>query len=142
MNTRRTPGWVLSHDAKDELTGFLAHTSSTGSSATPREPLPIQLESDSMPADDGLRLHEHQHLPPRRPESSQHHPEPFVSNRKPDPRTSTFQRCKLLPKGKIFQEQIAARMKRPRRHNEQKPQQVEHAVSLTRKNKRKLLLFT
>jgi hypothetical protein len=95
-----------------------------------------------MPADDCLRPHEYQRLPPPRPESSQHHPEPFVSNRKPDPRTSTFQRCKLLPKGKIFQEQIAARMKRPRRHNEQKPQQVEHAVSLTRKNKRKLLLFT
>jgi hypothetical protein len=102
MNTRRTPGWVLSHDAKDELTGFLAHTSSTGSSATPREPLPIQLESDSMPADDGLRLHEHQHLPPRRPESSQHHPEPFVGNCKPDLRTPPFQCSKLLPKSKVI----------------------------------------
>jgi hypothetical protein len=31
-----------------------------------------------------------------------------------------------LPKIEIFQEQVAARMKRPCSHNEQEPQQVEH----------------
>jgi hypothetical protein len=47
-----------------------------------------------------------------------------------------------LPESEIFQQQIAASMKRPRSDSEQEPQQVEHTVSLTRKNKRKQLLFT
>ena len=57
-------------------------------------------------------------------------------------RTPTFQYSKLLPESEIFQQQIAASMKRPRSDSEQEPQQGEHAVSLTRKNKRKQLLFT
>jgi hypothetical protein len=77
-----------------------------------------------MPSDNRLQPHEHQHLPPPRPESSQHHPEPFVSDRKPDQGASPFQHSKLLSKSKIFQQQIAASMKRPRSDSEQEPKQV------------------
>src|SRR5438105_1206881 len=139
MNAWRAPGRVLGHHAKDKLTQLLAYTSSTSSVAMTREPLPIQFESGSMPADDCLRLHEYQRLPPPRPEASQHHPEPLVSNRKTSPRTPPFQHSKLLPKSEIFQEQIAARMKGPRSHNEHEPQQGQHEVSLTRKSKRNRL---
>jgi hypothetical protein len=88
-----------------------------------------------MPANDCLRLHENQRLPPPRPESSQDHPEQLVRSSKPDLRAA-FQCLKLLPKSKILQEQIAANMKRSVSQNKKEPQQAEHEASLTRKSRR------
>src|ERR1017187_8172983 len=89
---------------EDEVAQFHAHTPSTRNSAMPRDPPPVQLESGAMPANDRLWLHDNQRLPPTRPCSSQHHPEPFIRSGKPDLRAPSFKRTKLLPKSKIFQE--------------------------------------
>jgi hypothetical protein len=56
MNTRRAQGRVLGYHAEDEFAQFFAYTPSSRTSAMPREPLPIQLESSVMPIDNGLRL--------------------------------------------------------------------------------------
>src|SRR6202011_306272 len=67
MNTRRAPGRVLGYHAEDEFAQFFSYTPSPRTSAMPREPLPIQLESSAMPADNGLRLDKDQCLLPSRP---------------------------------------------------------------------------
>src|ERR1017187_658703 len=139
MNARRTPSLVFAYHAKDKLAHFLAHTSSAHSAATPREPCPVQCEAGSVPTNDRLRPHENQRLLPPRPESSQHHPKQFVRSGKPDLRAPSFQRPELLPKSEIFQEQIAARTKRPCSHNEQKPQQVQHKACASPKCRRPLV---
>jgi hypothetical protein len=52
-----------------------------------------------------------------------------------------LQNGKLLPQGKILQEQIATRAKGPDKQYEQKPQQAQHGTSLTRKETRNGLHF-
>jgi hypothetical protein len=39
---------------------------------------------------------------------------------------SPFQDCELLPKRKVFQEEVAARAKETRGQSTQKPQQTQH----------------
>jgi hypothetical protein len=46
--------------------------------------------------------------PPPRPKPPQDHPEQFIGNGKLRPRMLQFQNGELLPKGQVFQEQIAA----------------------------------
>jgi hypothetical protein len=75
----------------------------------PRDPLPVQLETGAMPANNCLWLHENQCSLPTRPEPSQHHPEQLVSNPKPGLWMPPFQRSELLPEGEIFEEQVAAK---------------------------------
>lgn len=94
-----------------------------------------------MPTNNCLRLYKNQRLPPTRPELSQCHPEQLVENNKSDVGTLPFQRAKLLPKRKIFQEQIAARTKGSLNQDEQEPQQAEHGASLTRKIRRNPIHF-
>jgi hypothetical protein len=83
MNARSAPGWVFSHHAEDEFAQFPAHASPAYTSAMPREPLPVQLESGPMPTDNRLRPHEKQRTLPSIPEPPQHHPEQFVRDSKP-----------------------------------------------------------
>jgi hypothetical protein len=107
----------------------------------PREPRPIELESCPVPTNNSFRLHKHQCSLPSRPELSQCHPEQLVDNNKTDVGTLPFQHAKLLPKRKIFQEQIAATTKGSLNQDEQEPQQAEHGASLTRKIRRNPIHF-
>src|ERR1019366_1276645 len=132
----RTPSSVLCHHAEDEVAQFPTHTSSARSSAMPRDPLPVQLETGAMPANNCLWLHENQCSLPTRPEPSQHHPEQPVSNPKPGLWMPPFQRSELLPEGEIFEEQVAAKTDGSSSQNKQEPQQAEHGASLTRKIRR------
>jgi hypothetical protein len=102
----------------------------------PRDPLPVQLETGAMPANNCLWLHENQCSLPTRPEPSQHHPEQLVSNPKPGLWMPPFQRSELLPEGEIFEEQVAAKTDGSRSQNKQEPQQAEHGASLTWKIRR------
>ena len=43
-----------------------------------------------------------------------------------------FENAKLLPKSKVFEEQVAARAKEASGHDRQKPQQAHHETSFTR----------
>ena len=111
MNSRRSPRPILGHHAEDEFAQFPVHALPACTGAMPREPLPVQLESGTMPADNRLRLHENQCTLPSPPEPPQHHPEQFVCESEPWLLGASFQDCKLLPEGQILQEEIAARAK-------------------------------
>jgi hypothetical protein len=43
-----------------------------------------------------------------------------------------FENAKLLPKSKVFEEQVAARAKEASGHDRQKPQQAHHETSFAR----------
>src|ERR1035437_7181460 len=133
MNPWRSPRWVLRQHAKDEFTQFPAHAFSTNGNTMPRNPLPIQLESCTVPADDRLGLQKHQGLLPARPEPAHKNPEDPVRSLEPRFWTPHLQNGKLLPQGQILQEQIATRRKGSDKRYEQKPQQAQHKDSLTRK---------
>jgi hypothetical protein len=45
-----------------------------------------------------------------------------------------FENAKLLPKSKVFDEQVAARAKEASGHDRQKPQQEHHETSFARVN--------
>jgi hypothetical protein len=78
MNPRRTPRGVLGHHAEDDLAEFLAYTFSADDGAGAGEPPPIELEAGSVPADDRLRLDNHQRLLSAGPEPPQQNPEELV----------------------------------------------------------------
>jgi hypothetical protein len=141
MNARRSPRPIFGNHAEDEFAQFPAHTSSAGTSAVPRNPLPVQLEAGAMPANDRLWLHENQCSLPSRPEPSQHHPEHLVGDGKTDVSTLPLQHPELLPESEIFEKQIAARMDGSDSQYKQEPQQAEHEASLTRKETRNWLHF-
>jgi hypothetical protein len=126
LNARSAPGWVFSHHAEDEFAQFPAHASPACTSAMPREPLPVQLESGPMPTDNRLGPHENQRTLPSIPEPPQHHPEQFVRDSKPRLWVPPFQNSELLRRARFSRSNFAARAKEPDSQNREKPQQTEH----------------
>jgi hypothetical protein len=78
----------------------------------------------AVPADNGLRLNEHQCPLPANPQLRQHYPEQFVSSTKWWPRMLSFENAELLSKSQILEEQVAARAKQSRKKENQEPQQA------------------
>lgn len=74
VNARRAPGWIFNDHAKEEIAQLLADTFLSGAIPMPRKPRPVELESCSMPANDGLGLNKNWRLFPSRPEPPQRHP--------------------------------------------------------------------
>ena len=132
MNSGRAPCLVLGDHAENDLSQFPAHTLSSCSAPASRKPRPIQLEALAMPANNCLRLNEDQCPTPASPQPPQHHPEQFVSSSKSRPRMLPFENAKLLPKSKVFEEQVAARAKEASGHDRQKPHQEHHETSFAR----------
>jgi hypothetical protein len=131
MNTRRTPGRVLSDHAKDQFAQLFAHTFSSHAGSTPRVPRPVQLEFRPVPTDNGVRLDEDQGSLPSRPEPLQHHLEQFVVSSKLRLRLLLFQYCELLAKCQVYQQQFATRSDRLKEQNEQELQRTEHEPVVT-----------
>jgi hypothetical protein len=114
MYARRTPGWVFGHHTEDKFAQLFADWPPARTCPMPREPVPVQLESRSVPTDDCLRLHENQSLLPPRPQPPQHHPEQLVNACEPGSRPPPLiQDSKLLSKSQVFKEKIASRSEEP-----------------------------
>ncbi len=84
MNARRTPRPVLGHHAEDEFAQFPVHTSSAGTRAMSRDPLPVQLEASAMPANYSLGLHQNQRSLPFGPKATQSCPEQLIRRKSDD----------------------------------------------------------
>jgi len=108
MNPWRSPSPVLGNHAKDELAQFLVHAFSSRTLAMPGEPGPIELETSSMPANNGLGLNEDQSSLPSRPEAPQHNPEESVGIGKPWARAMSREDQHLLSQRQVFQEKMMA----------------------------------
>jgi hypothetical protein len=85
-NARRAPGSVLVRHAEDRLAKFFAHASPSAMSPMPGEPIPVKLEANSLPTNDGLGVNEVQGFLPSWPEAPLHNPKESFSMRKLTPR--------------------------------------------------------
>lgn len=105
-----------------ELTQFPVQRLSSHTGPMPREPRPTELESCSVPSNDGLRLDKNQRLLPATSNSPQHHPKQSVGTDESQLRMPSPQDRKLLAKRHVFQDQIPARAKEPGKCDKQKSQ--------------------
>jgi len=63
-----------------------------------------------MPANDRLRIDQHEGLLPSTPEMAGEYPEDFVNRSHPGSGMLALQHSQLLPESKIFQEQASMRL--------------------------------
>jgi len=63
---------------------------------------PVQAKTSTMPADDRLRMDEHERLLPSAPKTTGEYPEDFVNRSHPDSGMLALQHGQLLPESKIF----------------------------------------
>ena len=64
-----------------------------------------------MPADDRLRIDEHERLLPSTPETTGEYPEDFVNSSNPGSGMLALQHGQLLPESETFKEQASMRLK-------------------------------
>src|SRR5215469_14179427 len=103
MNSRCAPRRILGNDPENEFTDFLARRPSAHADFGPRNPLPVQFEPCTMPANDGIRLHQDQRLSPPGPEATQRNPEKSIAIRESWLRTASSQDRELLTQREILQ---------------------------------------
>ena len=84
-----------------------------------------------MPADNRIGLHNDDRLGPSGPEATQHHPERPV--RRPDQRPALLQeRGKLLPKGEVLENEVAARTEGGAEGRNQRGEEAKHGARTSR----------
>jgi len=98
MNARCAPGRILCDHPEDEIANFLGDSISSHHSTRSGDGAPIERESSSMPADNGLGAHDDEGLIPTRPEFSRENPEELVKRSNAWPRMLAFEHRQLLPK--------------------------------------------
>ena len=76
---------------------------------TPRKEAPVPPEPGAMPADDGLRLHDHQRTRPFRPPTPEAQPEEAITKAQPGSRILTLEDADLLPEGDELQSEVMSR---------------------------------
>src|SRR5215471_20098496 len=70
----------------------------------------VQSKTSAMPANDRLRIDQHQRLLPSTPETAGEYPEDSVNRYHPGSGMLALQHGQLLPQGEIFQEQASMRL--------------------------------
>ncbi|HNY39038.1 MAG TPA: hypothetical protein PKJ41_01535 [Bryobacteraceae bacterium] len=83
-----------------------------------------------MPADDGLRLHDDQDVPPTRPETAQSAPEEPLEGVQRRTRSLALQDRDLLSKGKDFESRVAATSEENADGGEDGESEFEHELPL------------
>src|SRR5262252_296472 len=77
VNARRAPGRVLCHHTEDQLPNFRRQFFPAELFSRLRDPTPVQAKTSAMPANDRLRIDQHQRLLPRTPETAGEYPRRF-----------------------------------------------------------------
>src|SRR5664280_289562 len=127
MDARRTPTGIVSDHLKDQFTDLLGDPAATAHWIRHfAEHGPVQFESGSMPARNGVRQDDKECLFPVSPEPASYDPEEFVDGSQSWPRLLAFKDGELLAKGEVFEHQTAARPKPAKHGSEPEPKQVQH----------------
>jgi hypothetical protein len=107
VDTRCAPAVVGRH-LPDEVPDLGIDGRSTKPGAAARYPVPVEIEAGPMPADHGVRLHDHQRVAPSRPEAAKDEPERAVGGADAGLLAPRLERGKLLAQGQVFLEQLPA----------------------------------
>jgi hypothetical protein len=111
VNARRAPGRALRDHLKDQISDLLRQLLPSHQPPRPGDQTPVQAKPCTMPADDSLRIDEHERLLPSTPETTGEYPEDFVNRPHPGSGMLALQHGQLLPESEIFQEQASIRLK-------------------------------
>ena len=133
VNSRSPPCGVLRDHAEDEIAQLLTRGFPSHTDTFARVPVPIQPEPGPVPAQDGVWLDKEQGSSPSRPQSPQSNPKQSVGRRKSWLGMVPRQDCELLPQGKIFQKEEAARPNRANERYKQEPQHARHGRFISQK---------
>ena len=101
---------VLRLHAPDQLPDLFTHLRSSRSTM-PGPPPPKQPESSTMPANDGLRLHDDQGLGPAGPQASERNPKQPIKAIQLGTGPLPLENSELLAKSGGFQSEVVARHK-------------------------------
>src|ERR1019366_1420853 len=127
MDARRTPTGIVSDHLKDQFTDLLGDPAATAHWIRHfAEHGPVQFETGSMPARNGVRQDDKECLFPVSPEPASYDPEEFVGGSQPWPRLLALKDGELLAKGEVVEHQTAARPKPAKHDSEPEPKQVKH----------------
>ncbi len=102
MNPRRSPGRILSDHPEDQILNLFRNPLSTDPATEPRNEAPIELESSSLPLNNGLRRDNRQGQLPGGPNPPHGDPKQFVDEMKSWSGLPTLEHRKLLSQDKIF----------------------------------------
>ena len=98
MNARCAPSGVLGHHSEDQVSDLFGNSLPSQHATRSRNCAPVQSESSSVPADNGIGAHDDEGLLPTRPEFSRENPEELVKRSNAWPRILAFEHRQLLPK--------------------------------------------
>jgi hypothetical protein len=122
MHPRRAPARVRLGHLANQGPDVGGHRRSP--EATPTLPGPPQLETASVPRDDGLRLDNDERRPPSGPEAREQDPEPSVRLREPrPPRAAALQHRQLVSQCQDFELKRGAR---PCQRSQSQEERVHH----------------
>ena len=123
-----SPGRILCRHGSDAIAKRGGDFRSTRTTA--RKEAPVPPEPHAMPADDGLRLHDHQHPCLFWPPTPEAQPEETIAKAQPGSRILTLEDADLLPQGDELQSEVMPRAEegtQPRKKSQEEP---DHGPSL------------
>ena len=122
MDPGSTPSRILGCQGADEIAKLRGDFRSAA--ATARKEAPVPAETSAMPAHDGLRLHDHQHVRSFRPATPEALPEEAIAKHQPRSGVLALEDSDLLPEGDELQSQVMSRAQEgtePREKTQKKP---------------------
>src|SRR5215831_21001313 len=123
-----TPSRILLRHRPDQMAKLSSDLWSAGTAA--RKQAPVPPEPGAMPADDGLRLHDHQHARPFGPPTAEAEPEQTTPKAQAGSGVLALEDADLLSQGNQLQSQFMSRAEEgtePRKRRQKKP---DHGSSL------------
>jgi hypothetical protein len=106
VNARGSPHRVLCNHAENQIAQFLTHAPSSAKLPMPGEPGPVQLEPNSMPANDCFGSNEDQGLLPPGPDLLQQGPKESIGIRKSRSGMMSRENRQLLSQSQIFKKEM------------------------------------
>jgi hypothetical protein len=125
-----TPGWILHHHPKNQLTNLAGNSHSAAWPGDSGEEGPIKAKSRTMPTDHGLRTDDEEGLLPGRPKAAREHPEESVERTEFRSGVPALQNRELLAERQVLQEEDLSRMKEANEHSKPEPEEAEHRRDL------------
>src|SRR6202030_1405557 len=109
VDTRRAPGWVLDHHAKDQIPHLFGDSLPAYDSPSPGDQTPIESASRFVPSHNGFRARDNESRFPSGPEPSRHNPEELIEGNQLRPRMPLLEDCKWLAKSQVFKKKTSTR---------------------------------
>jgi hypothetical protein len=112
VNARRSPGWILGRHSEDQFTHFLTDALPADGGAVTREPLSVNPEPSTVPANHRFGMHNHERALPTWPKPAEENPEEPVRSFEPRLWMPALQNSKLLPQSQVFKQRLRKQAKR------------------------------